>query len=86
VADSGYQEQMVHQMDEGTVLLQGTLACLCAGREVCARPAFTLECLRFRMEPPFDCPDDDLSDVAFIWASKFIRGPDTMEEFVACSV
>jgi hypothetical protein len=38
------------------------------------------------MEPPFDCPDDDLSDVAFVWASKSIRGQDAMEEFVSYDV
>jgi hypothetical protein len=42
--------------------------------------------LRFHTEPPFDCPDDDLSDAAFVWASKFIGDQDAMEEFVACSV
>jgi hypothetical protein len=42
-ADSGYQEQMVHRMDEGMVLLQGTLACLPASGEICARLAFAHE-------------------------------------------
>jgi hypothetical protein len=42
--------------------------------------------LRFRTKPPFDCPDDDLSDAAFVWASKFIGGRDAMVEFVACGV
>jgi hypothetical protein len=42
--------------------------------------------LHFYMEPPFVCPDDDLSDAAFIWASKFIGGQDAMEEFAACGV
>jgi hypothetical protein len=40
----------------------------------------------FHVEAPFDCLADDSSDAAFIWASKFIRGRDTEEEFVACSV
>jgi hypothetical protein len=42
--------------------------------------------LDFRMEPPFDCADDDLGDVAFVQATKFIRGRDAMEEFLACGV
>jgi hypothetical protein len=42
--------------------------------------------LHFRTESPFDCPDNDLSDAAFVWASKFIRGRDAVEEFVPCSV
>jgi hypothetical protein len=40
----------------------------------------------FSMETPFDCPDDDLSDNAFVWASKSIGGRDDVEEFVACNV
>jgi hypothetical protein len=42
--------------------------------------------LRFSTEPPFDCPDDNLSDHAFIWASKSIGGRDAGEEFVAYGV
>jgi hypothetical protein len=42
--------------------------------------------LHFSTEPPFDCPNDDLSDNAFVWASKSIRGRDDVEEFVACNV
>jgi hypothetical protein len=42
--------------------------------------------LRFSTEPHFDCPDDNLSDHAFIWASKSIGGRDAGEEFVACGV
>jgi hypothetical protein len=40
--------------------------------------------LDFRTKPPFDCADDDLGDVAFfVQATKFIRGRDAMEEFIA---
>jgi hypothetical protein len=42
--------------------------------------------LRFCMEPPFICPDDDLSDAALVWASKFTGGQDAVEEFVPCGV
>jgi hypothetical protein len=38
------------------------------------------------MKPSFDCPNDDLSDDAFIWASKCIRGRDAMEKFMSCGV
>jgi hypothetical protein len=52
-------------MDEGMVLLQGTLTCMPARREVYPRLRSHKSALHFRMEPPFDCPDDDLSDAAF---------------------
>jgi hypothetical protein len=39
--------------------------------------------LDFQAKPPFDCGDDDSGDVAFVWATKFIGGQDTVEEFVA---
>jgi hypothetical protein len=42
--------------------------------------------LDFRMEPPFDCTDDDSGDVAFVRATKFIGGWDDVEEFLACGV
>jgi hypothetical protein len=38
--------------------------------------------LRYCTEPLFDCPDDDLSDDAFVWTSKFIGARDVVEEFV----
>jgi hypothetical protein len=40
--------------------------------------------LKFDMKPSFNCPDDDLSDRAFVWASKCINGRDAVEEFVPC--
>jgi hypothetical protein len=45
-----------------------------------------MSCLNFWMKPSFDCVDDDLSNGAFIWASKHIGGRDVMEEFIACNV
>jgi hypothetical protein len=40
---SSYQEQVVDRMDEGLVLLQGTLACLPTGREIRPCSSFTHE-------------------------------------------
>jgi hypothetical protein len=40
--------------------------------------------LEFRMDPLFDCADDDSGDVAFVQATKFIGGRDAVEEFIAC--
>jgi hypothetical protein len=74
-------------MDEGLVLLQGTLACLLTGGGESVHALHShMSALRFCMKPSFDCPDDDLSDGAFIRASKCIGGLDTMEEFVSCGV
>jgi hypothetical protein len=42
--------------------------------------------LDFQMESLFDCGDDDSGDVAFVKAPKFIRGRDTVEEFVLCGM
>jgi hypothetical protein len=39
--------------------------------------------LDFWIEPPFDCTDYDLGDVTFVRATKFIRGWDVVEEFLA---
>jgi hypothetical protein len=39
--------------------------------------------LDFRIEPPFDRADNDSGDVPFVKATKFIRGQDAMEEFLA---
>jgi hypothetical protein len=38
------------------------------------------------MEPPFDCPDDDSGDTAFIKAVSFIGGQDAIEEYLACGI
>jgi hypothetical protein len=42
--------------------------------------------LDFRKGPPFNSTDDDSGDVAFVSATKFIRGQDAMEEFLSCGV
>jgi hypothetical protein len=42
--------------------------------------------LDFRMEPPFNCSDNDSGDAAFVQATKFIGGQDAVEEFVACGM
>jgi hypothetical protein len=42
--------------------------------------------LEFRTDTPLDCADDDLGDVAFVQATKFIRGCDVVEEFIACGM
>jgi hypothetical protein len=73
-------------MDEGLVLLQGTLACLPTGGESVHALHSHMSALRFHTKPPFDCPGDDLSDVAFIQASQCIGGRDAVEEFVSCGV
>jgi hypothetical protein len=45
-----------------------------------------MSCLNFHKKPSFKCPDDNLRDGAFVWASKNIRGWDAVEEFVGCGV
>jgi hypothetical protein len=45
-----------------------------------------MSCLNFRRKHSFDCADDDLSDDAFVWASKHIGGRDVVEEIIACNV
>jgi hypothetical protein len=47
---------------------------------VCSQGGKTVHVLRshmcgldFRTEPPFDCADDDLGDVAFVRTTKFIE-------------
>jgi hypothetical protein len=42
--------------------------------------------LDFRTEPPFDCSDNDSGDAAFVRATNFFGGRDTVEEFVACGM
>jgi hypothetical protein len=42
--------------------------------------------LKFHTKPSFNCLDEDLSDGAFVWASKCITGQDAVEEFVSCGV
>jgi hypothetical protein len=45
-----------------------------------------MSALKFHTKPSFDCPNDDFSDGAFIWASKCIGGQNALEEFVSCGV
>jgi hypothetical protein len=45
-----------------------------------------MSALKFHTKPSFNCPDDDLSDSAFVWASKSIGGRDAVEEFISCGV
>jgi hypothetical protein len=40
--------------------------------------------LDFSMEPPFECPDDDTNDVAFVKATLLIGSRDAIEEYMAC--
>jgi hypothetical protein len=42
--------------------------------------------LDFVTELPFECPDDDVGDVAFIKATRTIGGRNTMEEYMACGL
>jgi hypothetical protein len=45
-----------------------------------------MSALKFGMKPSIENSGEDLSDDAFIWASKCIGGQDTMEEFVSSGV
>jgi hypothetical protein len=38
------------------------------------------------MDPPFDCPDEEVSDAAFIKATHTIGGRDTIKEYMACGI
>jgi hypothetical protein len=49
-------------------------------------PRSQMSGLDFHTEPLIDCSDDDSGDIAFIQATKFVGGRDTMEEFLACGV
>jgi hypothetical protein len=42
--------------------------------------------LDFVMEPPFECPDDEAGDVAFIKATHTIGGWDAVVEYMACGL
>jgi hypothetical protein len=52
-ADSDHQEQVVCLVDEGMVLLQGSFACLLAGREIHACPLFEHELPELSYGTPF---------------------------------
>jgi hypothetical protein len=42
--------------------------------------------LYFLIEPPFECPDNDASDMAFIKATLSIGSQDVVEEYMACGL
>jgi hypothetical protein len=42
--------------------------------------------LDFAMEPPFECPESDASDVAFVKATCFIGSRDAVEDYMACEL
>jgi hypothetical protein len=42
--------------------------------------------LNFHTKPSIESSGEDLSDDAFVWASRNIGGRDAVEEFVSCSV
>jgi hypothetical protein len=42
--------------------------------------------IKFCTKPSYDCSGEDLSDGAFVWASKCIGGRDAVEEFMSCGV
>jgi hypothetical protein len=45
-----------------------------------------MNALKFHTKPFIENSGEDLSDDAFIWASKSIRGRDVVEEFASCGV
>jgi hypothetical protein len=65
------------------VLLQGAVHVCAHGGKAMFHLHSHMCSLDFRTEPPFDCADDDSGDAAFVWATKFIGGWNTMEEYVA---
>jgi hypothetical protein len=42
--------------------------------------------LDYEVEPLVDCPDTDVNNVAFIWATTTLRGHAAAEEFLACGM
>jgi hypothetical protein len=73
-------------MDEGLFYCKVPLhACQQGGKFVHALRSH-MSTLKFCTKPSYDCSGKDLSDGAFVWASKCIRGQDVVEEFVACGV
>jgi hypothetical protein len=42
--------------------------------------------INLMMEPPFECPDDENGDAAFVKATRTIDGRDVMEEYMACGL
>jgi hypothetical protein len=77
---------VVDWMDEGMVLLQGTLASLPTRREIHPCSCLHMSTIKFCTKPSYDCFGEDLSDGAFVWASKCIGARDVVEEFMSCGV
>jgi hypothetical protein len=42
--------------------------------------------LNFVTDPPFDCPDDEVNDAAFVKPTHMISGRDAVEEYMACGL
>jgi hypothetical protein len=55
------------------------------GKGVCALHSYMTE-WNIVMIPPFDCPDDEVNDAAFIKATHTISGQDAVEEYMACGL
>jgi hypothetical protein len=73
---------MVTQMDESVVLLKVPAHMCAQGGKAMFHLHSHMCSLDFRMEPSFDCVDDDSGDTSFVEAKKFIRGQDAVVEFV----
>jgi hypothetical protein len=61
--------------------------------DICPRGGKTIHALRSHMSALNFCTKPsvqdfgvDVSDDAFVWASRNVRGGDTVEEFVSCGV
>jgi hypothetical protein len=55
------------------------------GKGIFALPSYMSK-LEFMMQPSYQCPNDEAGDVAFIKATRAIRGRDAVEEFMACEL
>jgi hypothetical protein len=54
------------------------------GKGVYALHSYKTE-LNFVMDPPFDCPEDEVNDAAFVKATtRTVSGRDAVEEYMAC--
>jgi hypothetical protein len=87
-AHCGCEEQMVQILDVGLVYCKVPLICspsLGRGKGVYALHSYFIE-LNFMMEPPFECPDDEIGDPAFVKATRTIGGRDDVEEYMACGL
>jgi hypothetical protein len=59
--------------------------CQQGGKSVHARRSH-MSTIKFCTKSSYDCFGEDLSDGAFVWASKCIEGRDAVEEFKSCGV